>query len=243
MLDWSTLVIPGQSSPMHISARVARMITSGELRPGERIPAERDLSEALRVSRATVREALRELELRGLVDRRRGRGTVVSDTPRPLVSADLFGDLDASHRVLREVMDLRAVIEPPIAERAASRATLDQVDRLRDLVELATSAVREGVAPERYVELDVAFHLALAEMTGNPLLERLLGLANEWMAPSRRSVLQTERRIRASIHAHRAILDAVERHDADAAHREMEAHVADILALIVGDESPLGASS
>ncbi|KQU70174.1 FadR/GntR family transcriptional regulator [Phycicoccus sp. Root101] len=235
MIDWQHLAHEQRSAPTTISARIHELISDGDLVPGERIPAERELSTALGVSRATVREALRELELRGLIDRRRGRGTVVVESQRPEITSSLFGDIDPTTRALREVMDMRGVIEPPIAERAATRASTDQIERLADLVAQAADEIDRGVDPQRYVELDVAFHLTLARMTANPLLERLLTVTHEWMAPSRRSSLETETRIHRSLAAHRRILDAVQRHDPAAASREMTAHINDILTVIAGD--------
>ena len=238
MIDWHHLAREQRSAPTTISARMSQLISDGALAPGERIPAERELSTVLGVSRATIREALRELELRGLIDRRRGRGTVVVETQRPEITSSLFGDIDPTTRALREVMDLRGVIEPPIAERAATRATAEQVLRLADLVAQAADEIERGVDPQRYVELDVAFHLSLAQMTANPLLERLLSVTHEWMAPSRRESLETENRIRRSLAAHRLILDAVQRHDPAAAAREMSAHINDILTVIAVEGPP-----
>ncbi len=232
MIDWARLAQEHRSAPTTISARISHLISEGTLAAGERIPGERELSVALGVSRATVREALRELELRGLIDRRRGRGTVVVETQRPEITASLLGDIDSTSRVLREVMDLRGVIEPPIAERAAVRASDDQIAQLSDLVDQATAEMSRGVDPQRYVELDVAFHLTIAQMTMNPMLEKLLRVTNEWMAPSRRTPLETERRIRTSLAAHRLILHAIQQRDPQAASLEMGRHINDILIVI-----------
>ena len=133
-------------------------------------------------------------------------------------------------------MDLRGVVEPPIAERAAIRASDDQIAQLSDLVDQATSEIARGVDPQRYVELDVAFHLTLAQMTMNPMLEKLLKLTNEWMAPSRRISLETEHRIRTSLAAHRLILQAIQQRDPEAASREMGRHINDILIVIAGGD-------
>src|SRR3954452_1246752 len=161
-VDWSGLA-GGQSAAGRLAGGLVRMIRGGSLVAGGRIPAERGLAELVGVSRASVREALRELELRGMLDRRPGRGTVVVDAPRPDLDAGLLGSVDAAGRMLREVMDLRSVVEPPIAERAAARGTADEVEALRVLVEEgATAALGGEPAFGRYVVLDVEFHLALA---------------------------------------------------------------------------------
>ncbi|HEY6797111.1 MAG TPA: FadR/GntR family transcriptional regulator [Kineosporiaceae bacterium] len=233
LVDWSTLAA-GQTTSGRLVGELTRMIREGRLMAGDRIPAERDLAELIGVSRTSVREALRELELRGMLDRRPGRGTVVVDAPRPDLDAGLLGSVDAAGRMLREVMDLRAVVEPPIAERAATRGTSAEVEALRALVEESEEAVRGGgQGYPRYVVLDIEFHLALARMTHNPLLDRLLAVTNEWMAPSRRSTLQSARRIEVSLAAHKKIYAAVADRDPDGAAAAMREHVNQIQRLIV----------
>lgn len=232
-VDWPALA-GGQNTGGRLAGELARMIRDGTLVPGDRIPAERELAELVGMSRTSVREALRELELRGMLDRRPGRGTVVVDAPRPELDAGLLGSVDVAGRMLREVMDLRAVVEPPITERAAARGTVSEVEALRHLVEAGEAAARSGERGYgRYAELDVEFHLALARMTHNPLLDRLLQVANEWMAPSRQSALQSARRIEASLAAHKLILAAIAERDADRASAAMREHLDQIQRLIV----------
>jgi GntR family transcriptional repressor for pyruvate dehydrogenase complex len=231
--DWSTLA-GGQSTGGRLAGQLARMIRDGTLVAGDRIPAERELVELVGMSRASVREALRELELRGMLDRRPGRGTVVVDAPRPELDAGLLGSVDDAGRMLREVMDLRAVVEPPIAERAAARGTSAEVEALRHLVDEG-EAVASGSGQDyaRYVELDVEFHLALARMTHNPFLDRLLQVTNEWMAPTRQNALQSSRRIEVSLAAHKKICAAVADREPDRAAAAMREHLDQIQQLIV----------
>ena len=232
-LDWSTLA-GGQNTGGRLAGELARMIRDGTLVAGDRIPAERELAELVGMSRASVREALRELELRGMLDRRPGRGTVVVDAPRPELDAGLLGDVDAAGRMLREVMDLRAVVEPPISERAAARGTSAEVEALRHLVdegEVVASGGQQAYA--RYVELDVEFHLALARMTHNPFLDRLLQVTNEWMAPTRQNTLQSARRVEVSLAAHKKICAAVADREPERAAAAMREHLDQIQRIIV----------
>ena len=231
-IDWATLG-GGQSTSGRLAVEITRMIHDGNLVAGDRIPAERDLAELVGMSRATVREALRELELRGLLDRRPGRGTVVVDLQRPHLDAGLLANVDGAGRLLREVMDLRAVVEPPITERAAVRGTAAEITDLQALLDESATAAQEGeTAFQRYAVLDVEFHLALARMTHNPLLSRLLQVTNEWMAPSRQSALQSSRRIEVSLQAHRKIFSAVATRNPTAASAAMHEHLGQIQRLI-----------
>jgi GntR family transcriptional regulator, transcriptional repressor for pyruvate dehydrogenase complex len=232
-VDWSTLA-GGQSTAGRLAGELARMIRDGILVAGDRIPAERELAELVGVSRGSIREALRELELRGMLDRRPGRGTVVVEAPRPDLDAGLLGSVDTAGRMLREVMDLRAVVEPPIAERAAARGTSTEVEALQALLEESRTAAHRGQPGfARYAVLDVEFHLALARMTHNPLLDRLLEVTNEWMAPSRQTALQSSRRIEVSLAAHQKIYTAVADRAPDRAGAAMREHLEQIQRLIV----------
>jgi GntR family transcriptional repressor for pyruvate dehydrogenase complex len=232
-VDWTALA-GGQSAAGPLAGELARLIREGSLVAGDRIPAERELAELVGVSRASVREALRELELRGMLDRRPGRGTVVVDAPRPDLDAGLLGSVDTAGRMLREVMDLRAVVEPPIAERAAARGTAAEVEGLRVLLEESETAANHGERGyARYAVLDIEFHLTLARMTHNPLLDRLLAVTNEWMAPSRQTALQSAQRIEASLAAHKRIFATVVDRDPDRAAAAMREHLDQIKRLIV----------
>ncbi|MGW4801272.1 FadR/GntR family transcriptional regulator, partial [Nonomuraea sp. NPDC004297] len=117
-IDWSLLAADALQGPHRLAAALQRLIEDDRPAPGTRFPAERDLAARLGVSRASVREALRELELRGLVDRRPGRGTVVTGPMRPDLRAHQLGDMSAASRLAYEVMDLRTAVEPPVAARA-----------------------------------------------------------------------------------------------------------------------------
>ena len=228
-VNWSALGA-GQTTGGRLAGELARMIRDGTLVAGDRIPAERELAELVGMSRASVREALRELDLRGMLDRRPGRGTVVVDAPRPELDAGMLGSIDAAGRMLREVMDLRAVVEPPISERAAARGTSAEVEALGDLVADGEAAAHDY---GRYVELDVEFHLALARMTHNPFLDRLLQVTNEWMAPTRQNAPQSARRVEVSLAAHKKICAAVADREPERAAAAMREHLDQIQGLIV----------
>jgi GntR family transcriptional regulator, transcriptional repressor for pyruvate dehydrogenase complex len=235
-VDWSSLSESELSVSERVAEQLVRLIADGQLHHGDRIPSERELAALVGVSRTSVREALRHLEMRGMVDRRRGRGTVVVSIERPELGAAMLGSMSASGRVLREVMDLRAVVEPPIAERAAARGTSSQIKALGALVDQAEALqLQAEPSVESFIALDIAFHTALARMTQNEMLERLLALTNEWMGPSRSRTLQTERRVHRSVAAHRQIFDAVRRRDAHQANIMMTLHLDDILSIITSD--------
>jgi GntR family transcriptional repressor for pyruvate dehydrogenase complex len=230
-MDWSTLRRgPALSVPDRLSVDLERLILDGSLSAGDRLPSERELCELLGVSRVSVRQALHELEARGLIDRRRGRGTIVLSAADGAGDAGgaiaaMLGSTSSTTLELARIMELRALIEPPIAALAATRVTERDIEQLRQLVE-EMEGERDLV---RYRDLDRAFHQAIAVDTHNPLFAQLTELIAVQIAPSRRRALQNVARREASSAAHRRIFEAIARHDAIAAENEARAHVETVL--------------
>jgi GntR family transcriptional regulator, transcriptional repressor for pyruvate dehydrogenase complex len=232
VVDWSALHAGGVQVSDSLSELLEQMIVDGEIGEDERLPPERDLAQHLGVSRASLRESLHELELKGLIDRRPGRGTVVVNPGRGPLGENLLGRLEPRQRGLREVMDLRAAIEPPIAARAAERRTARDIDRLRSLL----VAMERERSVRQAAELDVLFHQAIARATHNPLLVQLLASASEWIDESRRERVLSRRRRTHSIAAHRELLDRIEDRDPEGAAEAMSRHIAAVNRLLREDE-------
>lgn len=224
-MDWSGLSkATTLSVPDRLSIDLERLILDGSLTPGERLPAERDLAEHLGVSRVSVRQALRELETRGLIDRRPGRGTIVLSAEEHSGVSESFGKKSPEQNELGDIMELRAIIEPPMARITAARASARDLTQLEELVQ----AMEQDVTKERYAELDRAFHQAIAQYTHNPLLAFLNERIAAEIAPSRASRYQTKARRSASSAAHRRIYEAIAAGDGDRAEIEAREHVISI---------------
>jgi GntR family transcriptional repressor for pyruvate dehydrogenase complex len=206
-----------------VSGRVEEMIRTGQLQTGQRLPPERALAGAFGVSRGTLREAMHELWLKGLVDRRRGHGTVVvaTDPARSDLTRLMHDRLTPEALTLLQVMDYRLTVEPPIAARAAERARGRDIANLRAIVQ----AMELEQSVQVVAELDAEFHTALAVASGNTLLIQLQEFSAEWMASSRSEALQSRRRRAASIQDHRAVLAAIESHDPAGAAAAMTSHL------------------
>jgi GntR family transcriptional repressor for pyruvate dehydrogenase complex len=216
--------------PLSVSAEVAAYlegrITSGELRPGDRFPAERDLAQSLSVSRASLREAMRELENKGLVERRPGRGTVVTEPPREV--DELLRELAETRQEQRNVSELRRLVEPGIAGYAALRAHPSNLLRLEDVLRQSN----ENLTLAESMRLDLEFHSLLAQTAQNPLLTTLLTMSSRWTEDVRRHSHATREGRRISVEGHRAILEAVAAHDQAAAEEAMRRHLDDVRTLI-----------
>lgn len=221
MVEWAELAPTSLSLPAELATDIERLILAGELPPGAKLPPERELATTLGVSRASIRDALRDLEMRGLLERTPGRGTIVADRPSSGVGRALLRELDPRSRDLLEVMEIRSIIEPPMTARAALRATAREVAQLQQLVE----SMSPELDAEEYASLDLAFHQAIARCTHNQLLARVLEAVNPMTAVSRSDRLQSPERRVASIAGHRRILEALRAHDPEAASAAAAEHV------------------
>lgn len=225
-IDWSGVNTRGVSVSTEVAAYVERLVHSGDLRPGDRLPPEREIAQRLGVSRASVRDAMHELALKGLAERRPGRGTVVLDKGDHV--SPLLGALSQPRRRLVEVADLRQVCEPSVAERAAERATHGDLLRLDDTLRRSSPELEVAAA----VRLDEEFHSQVAQATQNPLLVALVDVMHDWLRDFRHSSHSTRTGRAASIEGHQRIYQAVSAGDQDAAYIAMEEHIADIARLV-----------
>src|SRR3989475_2034886 len=213
-----------------IVAQLGQLIQEGKLRPGDRLPPERELAARLQVSRASVREALRSLELQGLLSRRQGSGTfIVALGQEELLRA--FARLTEEGQTLRDIFELRFLLEPPIAAMAARRATPQDIARLEATLKEQEQQIKLGRSG---VEADMAFHAALAEATHNQALLRLGATLMEVLAPSRDTHLQTPERSHLSLLSHRRILEAIQTGSTTQARKAMEEHIVHVDRVLFG---------
>jgi GntR family transcriptional regulator, transcriptional repressor for pyruvate dehydrogenase complex len=218
VIDWTALAADARSGRAGLTALISGLLVRGELRAGDRLPSERDFAELLGTSRATVREAIHELELKGVVDRRRGRGTVI--TPDAGAADGLLGAHVAGEGELHDVQDLRATVEPAIASRAAVRATSADIALLREILDEA-----EGHTGRRSAELDERFHAGVARAARNPLLAGLVTTSAERIRGARGQAHRAAATRRRSHAGHREVLQAIEQGDHNAAADAMGAHL------------------
>ena len=150
-----------------VAAQLRYLISSGEFKPGEKIPAERELASRLGAGRPAVREGLRELKAQGLLISGRGaQGTIVASLPNPHFAEPLSALVGRGAERIVELMEIRSAVEIEAAGLAARRATLEDLHDLSDLL----TPPGEILSPDD----DVAFHAAIAEATHNPLFERVI---------------------------------------------------------------------
>ncbi len=210
-----------------IARRIQRAISSGKLRPGEKLPAERDLAKRLEVSRVSVREAYRSLAELGLLLVKRGAegGAFISDIDHQPVTRSLTLLLRLGRTSHQELTEARLLLEPPIARLAALRADAQDIECLEDLVRKQEQALKGNGNPRRY---DLQFHRLVAYSTKNlPLIIVMNSLADLALeAFAKIDIAQDAKKH--VLEFHRQILDAIRRRDGDAAYEIMLSHVRDV---------------
>src|SRR5437868_12571700 len=220
-----------------IVSQIQSLFDKGELRPGDQLPPERALAEQFQVSRASVREALRSLELLGVVETRAGGGTFVRRTGPEDLARPLSNLITRGH-TLTDVIEVRGLIEPAIAASAARRIRPDELVELRAILRQQAERVAAG---ESYADEDTRFHELIGQAARNELLVTMLGVIWDVLRSSREQWLQTNQRAHSSVDAHQRILAALEAHDADAARTAAADHIRavgeGILRLIADDQA------
>ena len=202
--------------------QIRQLIKDGRLRAGDQLPSERELSETFKVSRTSVREALRALESQGLVVSRTGTGNFVAELPVEALVGPLARLLIDEKKALADVFEMRKLIEPHIAALAAERASRTDILRLKKIVAKQIQAVTLGHSG---VEADAELHFSISRATGNQALQKLVSGLMEMLSRSREESLQTAERRESSIAAHRRIISAIEKHDCSKARSEMRRHI------------------
>lgn len=209
-----------------IVQQIEESIVKGNLRPGDQLPAERELAQRFGVSRTAVREAVKALREKGLVEAYSGRGTFITDGTTQAVrqSLDLMvkiGQPEGS----TQLAEVRAILEPEIAALAAMRIQEPELATMRDAVAVMDKA---GQNPDAFIEADLDFHLALAEGADNPLILSLLDSIVGLLREQRLRIFRVPGGPERGQFHHKQILEAVEQHDAEKAREAMRAHLAQV---------------
>jgi GntR family transcriptional regulator, transcriptional repressor for pyruvate dehydrogenase complex len=207
-----------------IAEQIERSILDGHLKPGDRLPPERDLAQQFDVSRTAVREAVRTLSEKGLVESQHGRGTFVTD-PASRTILQSLGKVVNAHGV-DQLVEIREIIEPELAARAALCADEDAISAMREAFLAMEAAGRDATA---FIEADLDFHLAIAEAVDNPLILALTDSIVELLREHRLRLFFVHGGPQRGQYHHRQILDAIERHDPDGARNAMREHLVQVV--------------
>jgi GntR family transcriptional repressor for pyruvate dehydrogenase complex len=209
-----------------IVQQIEESILNGTLKAGEQLPSERELATSFGVSRTAVREAVKALREKGLVEAYSGRGTFITDS----TSQAMRQSIDRMIRLGQPegstyLVEVREILEPEFTALAAMRVEEQHLASMREAVAIMDRSMRN---PDAYIEADLDFHLALAEAAGNPLILSLLDSIVGLLREQRLRIFSVAQGpARGQVH-HKRILSAIEQRNAPLAREEMRRHLQQI---------------
>jgi GntR family transcriptional repressor for pyruvate dehydrogenase complex len=219
------MYLPIQSERLYerIVSQIEQRIVAGDLQVGDQLPSEHELAQQFGVSRTAVREAVKALRQKGLVEIMPGRGTFITNTTSDTIRKSLdmlmkFGTTKGSGNLV----EVREILEPEIAALAAKRITDEYITAMREAVETMDTAL-DNV--DVFVEADLDFHLALAEGTQNPFIPILMDSIIDLLREQRKRIGLTKGGLQRGQAHHKKILDAITRRDPQAARSAMHDHL------------------
>jgi len=212
-----------------VAKQIERQILK-KLKPGDKLPSERELAEMLQVSRSSIRDAIRSLELMGLVEPRQGAGTIVRGLSAESLLNPFANALKHRQELVSELLDFRKMLEPPLAARAAMHAAPDEISEMEEILRRQEEKLSNG---EAAIAEDAEFHYNIALASGNSVVLKLIDMVMDLLRDTRERSLQLEGRPQKSLAGHRRILAAIKRHDAEAAEAAMRRHIEDIEKIVI----------
>jgi GntR family transcriptional repressor for pyruvate dehydrogenase complex len=207
-----------------VARQVEKLILT-KLHPGDKLPGERELAEMLGVSRSSIRDAIRRLEIVGLVEPRQGAGTLLREISTETLVSPLANVIAHRRQLVSELLDFRKMLEPPLAARAATHASTGEIAGMDEILRRQDRKVRAG---ELAVEEDTEFHYRIALASGNSVVLKVVDVLMDVLRETRSRSLQTEGRPQKSMAGHKRVLAAIKRRDAAAAEAAMRQHIQDV---------------
>ena len=210
-----------------IARQIREVIFAGKLKPGDKLPTERELVEQFHSSRASVREAVRSLEHLGLIKIKRGAGggTYVSEANHRPVAESFWVRMQLNKGTVDHLTEARLLLEPAVCRLAVKHANTQDLERLRKAVEEQETLVRQGREVASY---DLKFHRLLFEAAHNPVLELTTVSVIDLLTSALEQVRAGGNLTLHVVNFHRAIYNAISDRDGDRAAQLMNDHVADI---------------
>jgi GntR family transcriptional repressor for pyruvate dehydrogenase complex len=212
-----------------VARQIERVILK-KLQPGDKLPSERELAETLGVSRSSIRDAIRSLELMGMVEPRQGAGTIVREISSESLANPLANVLKHKVELVSELLDFRMMLEPPLAARAAKRVSPEELAEMEEILQRQQEKQSRG---ESAVPEDTEFHYSIALASGNSVVLKVLDIVMDLLRATRERSLQRAGRPQRSLAGHRRILAALKRHDAEGAKAAMRRHIEDVEEIVL----------
>ncbi|MBU5256923.1 FadR/GntR family transcriptional regulator [Tissierella praeacuta] len=205
--------------------QIKDMLSKGNLNKGDRLPSERQMAETLEVSRSSVREALRELEMMGLIESRQGEGNFIKSNFEDILFEPFSTIFLIKESNAKEILELRNVIEKGTVVLAAERITADELEDIRKILDTAEDLDSE----EELAKLDIIFHYKIAQASKNFLLQSILNAVSSLIEASikdiRKNIMIKEEHKEIIKKQHLDIYESLESHNPKIAERAMSNHL------------------
>ncbi|HUJ26954.1 MAG TPA: FadR/GntR family transcriptional regulator [Myxococcales bacterium] len=211
-----------------VAEQIQKLVSSGKLKPGDKLPSERDLSQQLGVGRSSIRDAVRTLETMGILEARHGHGTVVRNQAADALVVPL--KTGRRRELIGELLDVRRMLEPALAARAAKNASAAEIAHMQAILARHELKLRRG---DPAIEEDSQFHYAIALAARNSVVLKVLDVLMDQLVESRSRSLQVQGRAERSYEGHRSILRAIQKRDAKAAEAAVRRHLEEIEEIVV----------
>jgi GntR family transcriptional repressor for pyruvate dehydrogenase complex len=226
MTDFKFIPVQKNSLVIELTSRLMEFVFSGSIQPGEKLPAERQLSEALGVGRSSIREAIKALTVLGVLEVRQGDGTYLKKSKDSgLLSQSIEWGLLLGERHTMDLIEARKEIEIVIAGFAAEKADDQEINELRAIMERMNESNITEI--DDFVGADILFHLQLAKMAKNTVLKDILVSIRTLLRTWIKSVIESAGDTRFSYDYHLDIYDAIYKRDVHAAKDAMRKHMDD----------------
>jgi GntR family transcriptional repressor for pyruvate dehydrogenase complex len=198
------------------------LILKGELKPGDKLPPERDLALQLNVSRTAIREALRSLESMGFIESRVGGGTFIKEVTLDNVIKPFSGILSQDKKLMMELIEVRILLEGEIAKLAAQRINDEKIEMIDQSIRLMEKEIlRKGIG----IGGDNSFHNSLAIAAENTAMSKILSMCGDLLSGTREATLKIPGQPLKSIKDHKEIFEAVKSGDGEEAKKRMQTHL------------------
>lgn len=208
-----------------IVEQIKEMLLNGNLNKGDKLPSERQLAETLQVSRSSVREALKELEMMGLIEVKQGEGNFIKENFEDILFEPFSTIFLIKESNAKEILELRNIIEKGTASLAAERITKEELKDLRNIL----GAAEKSNSEEELAELDIIFHYKISQASKNFLLQSILNAVSSLIETSikdiRKNILIKEEHKEIIKEQHINIYNALENNDPKAAEIAMANHI------------------
>jgi GntR family transcriptional repressor for pyruvate dehydrogenase complex len=213
----------------HITDQIRNAIFDGRLKPGDKLPPEKELTERFKVSKATLREALRSLEVLGFLEIRKGVSGGAFVTEVDMTKArDLFTNfLLFKNLSLKDLSEVRLLLEPYIAEKATLSITQDDLVRLEGLIKDSERALKSNIGFESR-KIEIEFHRIIASITGNPILMFILDFVENLLIDTKEILKPGKEFSGKVLRAHKRIYSGLLERDVKKVHEEMVRHIREV---------------